>query len=153
LNESKIIHDTISSSRFFNAAIEDVFDAWADHEKSQKWDPRPDGVESVSQGRDFSVGGIESTDYISDGVILVRFETRYLDIVENERIIYSIRVISPEGSLLSSSQNTIEFTSEDNGTRLFCTEQVAWLMGKSMRPEHESGWETLLGRLEAFLEE
>ena len=151
MTDSKIVHDTISVSRRLDASPERVFAAWTDPAARRKWEPTPIGFETIYQGHDFTIDGIENSEMRKDGQTLATFQTRFVDIVPNQRIISTVRVMS-NGQVMSSSQHTIHLIADGKGTHLHCTEQVAWLMGKSLRAEHEGGWKTLLDRLQAVVE-
>lgn len=142
------IHDTIEFERLLNAAPERVFAAWTDSEARKRWEPTPEGMTMEYDNHSFTVGGHERSRMKKDSDTLAEFDTRFLDILDNRRVVYSVSV-SSGGAPMSCSQNTVVMQPEGTGTRLICHEQVAWLHGKSMRPEHEGGWATLLDRLEA----
>nr|WP_306263377.1 SRPBCC domain-containing protein [Pararhizobium sp. IMCC3301] len=146
-----IIHDTIKAERLLNAAPERVFAAWTDSEARKRWEPTPEGMSMDYDGHDFQIGGYEKSRMTKDGNVLAEFDTRFIDIVENSRVVSSVRVNSG-GNALSCSQHTIDFRAEGNGTRLICHEQVAWFHGHDMRAEHEGGWSTLLDRLAGEVE-
>lgn len=146
-----IVHDTIRAERVVNAAPEKVFIAWTDSEAREKWEPTPEGMEMNYDGYDFRTGGHEKSRMTKDGVVLAEFDTWYVVIAENSRVVSSVRVAAG-GSALSCSQNTVDFRQEGNKTRLICHEQVAWLDGNNRRSDHEGGWATLLERLAEVVE-
>lgn len=141
-----IIHDTIKAERVLKVAPERVFAAWTDSEARKRWEPTPQGMNMEYDVHDFQVGGYEKSRMKKDGDVLAEFDTRFIDIVENRRVVSSVRVLV-SGNAMSCSQHTVDFRPEGNGTHLICHEQVAWFNGRSMRAEHEGGWSTLLDRL------
>ena len=151
MNETRAIHGTITCSRVFRASPERLFAAWADETTHEEWLPAPEGMRYVYEGRDFTVGGRERCDMRRGDEVLAVFEHHYLDIVENRRVVWSVRAMMPDGTLISISKNTVEIEAEDDGARLVCAEQTSWFVGRSMMEEHEGGWKTLLDGLEAFL--
>ncbi|MBO0334772.1 SRPBCC domain-containing protein [Sneathiella sp. CAU 1612] len=145
------VHETIAVSRVFKAAPTRVFAAWTDPESRKKWEPTPEGMEMIYENFDFRPGGLERSEMQQDGTTLVGFETRFLDIVADQRIVSTVAV-NADGGVMSCSLHTIEFQPEGTGTRLICHEQVAWLNGMNMRSEHEGGWAVLLERLAAVVD-
>ncbi len=89
---------------------------------------------------------------IKDGETVAAFDTRFVDIVPEKRIVSSI-CVSAGGQTMSCSQNIMELVPEGSGTRVICYEQVAWFGGQNMKKEHEEGWRTLLDRLQQEVEE
>ena len=152
MSKSGLIHDTITAERVFRSPPEAVFRAWEDPATHEHWQPAPEGTEYVYDGHDFRAGGIERCELRRGDEILARFVNRYVEIMEGERIIFSVRAETAGGELVSVSQHTIALTAENGGTRLSCTEQVVWPGGVSRRTEHEIGWKMLLDRLVAFLD-
>ena len=145
-------HDTITVSRHLNASPEAVFAVWADETTHDAWQPAPDGMRYVYEGRDFSIGGRERCDMRRGDEVLATFEHHYLDIVEGRRIVFAVRAVMPDGTLVGVSKNTVEFQPSGDGTLLLCTEQVTWFTPDSTREAHESGWEELLDGLAAYLD-
>ncbi len=136
-------HDTISVSRVLKAAPARVFAAWTDTESRKKWEPTPEGMEMVYENFDFRAGGVEHSEMRQDGAIVAAFEIRYLDVLEEQRIISTV-MVSVGGAVMSCSLHTIEFRPEGSGTLLICHEQAAWFGGMNMRKEHEGGWALML---------
>ncbi|MDA7980464.1 MAG: SRPBCC domain-containing protein [Pirellulales bacterium] len=143
----RAIHDTVTVERHIAASPKQVFLAWSDPESKQRWQPTPDGFDMVHHNFDFQNGGIERLEMKQGEKTFAEFEQCYLDISIDHRIIYTVKVFA-DGQLTSCSKEIIEFIPQDSGTLLCCTEQVTWFHGQSMRSEHESGWATLLDRLE-----
>lgn len=144
------IHDTIAVSRVLKASPARVFAAWTDPESRKKWEPTPEGMEMIYENFDFRPGGQERSEMRQGDTTLAGFETRFLDIVTDQRIVSTVAV-NAGGAVMSCSLHTIEFQPEGTGTRLICHEQVAWFNGMNMRSEHEGGWAVLLDRLAAVV--
>ena len=145
-------HATIQVERVYPHSVSAVFSCWSDGEARRKWEPTPEGMEMEYEGScDFKVGFVERSRMVKDGEELAGFETRFVDIVPDSRIVSTVRVLANDATV-SASQHTIEFFAEDGKTRLRCTEQVAWLHGQDMQAEHEGGWSTLLDRVGEVLE-
>lgn len=145
------VHDTIAVSRVFKASPARVFAAWSDPESRQKWEPTPVGMKMIYEKYDFRPGGQEQSELRQGDASLADFETRYLDIIKDQRIVSTVAVTA-DGRVMSCSLQTLEFQPEGTGTRLICHEQAAWLNGMNMRSEHEGGWALLLDRLTAVVD-
>jgi uncharacterized protein YndB with AHSA1/START domain len=145
------IHDTIAASRVLKAAPARVFAAWTDTEARKKWEPTPEGMEMVYENSDFRIGGVERSEMRQGGAAVASFEIRFLDILEDQRIISTV-MVRAGGAVMSCSLHTIEFQPEGSGTRLICHEQVAWFNGMNMRSEHEGGWALMLDRFTAVVD-
>jgi uncharacterized protein YndB with AHSA1/START domain len=146
-------HATIQIERVYPHPVSAVFACWSDAEARRKWEPTPEGMVMAYEGDDydFKVGFIERSRMLQGDQELARFESRFVDIVPDSRII-SVVCVSANDTLMSSSQHTLEFFSEEGKTRIKCTEQVAWLHGQAMQTEHEDGWNVLLDRLGEVLD-
>lgn len=148
----RAVHDAIRTSRVFRAPPAGVFAPWTEPETQHRWQPAPEGTQYHYESRVFSPGAVEICELRRGQEVLARFENRYLEIVENHRIVLSVRAFARDGTLISVSNHTLEFEPEGDGARLDATEQVVWLVGRSMRKEHEGGWATMLDRLVAFVD-
>lgn len=103
---------------------------------------------------DFRVGGREHSSGIAKvhgTVHNYRFDSIYLDIVENQRIIYAYDM-DTEGRHISASLTTIELTPQDGGTHLKFTEQGAYLDGYDNPKARQDGTRSLLEALAKSLE-
>jgi len=81
----------------------------------------------------------------------VSMESRYYDIVPNERIVFAYEMSFDENRI-SVSLTTIEFFGEGNGTRLVFTEHDTFLDGHEVPGPREEGSRGLLESLAAELE-
>jgi uncharacterized protein YndB with AHSA1/START domain len=128
-----VIHDTFTIVRTYPAAPGRVFAAFASQEAKNAWadssDTGPSGTGPSGTGTefDFRAGGRErfgfeynSTDY--------RYDALYYDIVPDQRIVYSYEMYA-NGTRISVSVATIEFTATGEGTALSVTEQGVYLDG------------------------
>lgn len=77
-------------------------------------------------------------------------ETTYLDIVDNERIVYAY-TMAMDGVVHSASLATIQFLADDAGTQLTYCEQGAAFQGSDGIEGREKGWAWLLDHLEKAL--
>ncbi|TGT36038.1 polyketide cyclase, partial [Mesorhizobium sp. M4B.F.Ca.ET.169.01.1.1] len=89
MTERSVVHSTFVIERVYPVAPEKVYFALSDKEAKKRWfadpaNPRPD-----SYRMDFRIGGQEvNTGGPKDGP-LHTYTATYLDIVPNERIVYS----------------------------------------------------------------
>jgi uncharacterized protein YndB with AHSA1/START domain len=126
MTERKVTHATFAIERSYAAAPERVFRALADKEAKSKWFVGPEEWTAARYELDFRVGGREVNSGGPKGQPPHTFDAVYLDIVDNQRIVYAYEMFV--GDLrISVSLATIELTAEGAGTRLKFTEQGAFL--------------------------
>lgn len=73
----------------------------------------------------------------------------YMDIVENERIVYAYSMLVGD-SRVSTSLATIQLVPEGRSTRLVCTEQAVFYdesEGPQLLQLRKQGWTYMLGRV------
>lgn len=99
---------------------------------------------------DFRVGGREVHSGGSPGGSHHRFESRFHDIVEDQRIVFAYDLLL-DHQLVSLSLTTIELFAAGDGTRLVFTEQGAFFDDLEDPAEREHGTGKLLDALERFL--
>lgn len=152
MTERNVTHATFVLERTYNAPRETVFRAFSDMEQKKKW--FGGGGEGIDWTMDFRVGGREH----SEGEVEVhgtrhhsRFDSLYLDIVDNERIIYTYDM-DVNGDHVSASLTTIEFFDAPGGTQLKFTEQGAFFDGFEDPKLREGGTEGLLDALTVAVE-
>lgn len=121
-------HATFVLERDYPVPLERVWEAFADPAVKARW---WGGAEFVilEKTDDFRLGGgdTELSRYGADGPI-GRYESRYTDIVEHERIVFSYDMWLADAHA-STSLVTIVFEPTDAGTRLIYTEQGVHLDG------------------------
>ncbi|AVX05833.1 hypothetical protein MXMO3_03328 [Maritalea myrionectae] len=150
--EPVAIAETVHDERVMKASPARVYMAFADAEARKRWEPTPPDMEMRYGPSSFEVGAHEESEMIKDGEVMAAFDTRYIDILPEKRIVSSIRV-KAGGQIMSCSQSTVELVPEGNGTRVICYEQVVWFGGQNMKKEHQEGWRTLLDGLQNEVEE
>ena len=111
----------------------------------------PDWVDT-HHSLDFRVGGHETNRGGPPGDVVHRFEARYQDIVENERIVYTYDLYL-DARRMSVSLATIELRPDPDGTRMTFTEQGAFLDGIDDPAGREHGTKLLLDALAAAMAE
>jgi uncharacterized protein YndB with AHSA1/START domain len=125
-----------------------VFDAFATEQGKAGWfsGEQHGAWELVEKAFDFREGGEERlVGRWRDGKVS-DFHARYLDILPGERIVY-VYEMRLNGTKISASLATLEFTSAADGTRLKVTEQGAFLDGYDDAGSREAGTAQLLEQL------
>lgn len=131
-----------------------VFAAFTSQAAKSGWfvDPDADWTSTYDEF-DFRVGGHERmTSRGQDGTTVV-FAVHYLDIVEDERVIYSYEM-EVGGQRISASLASIELAATPTGvgTRLTLTEHGLYLDGLDNSIDRERGTNELIDNLGAWLD-
>jgi uncharacterized protein YndB with AHSA1/START domain len=138
-----VAHDTFTLERIYPNCREHVWSAWSMPAKKATWF----GGEAHSM--DFRVGGHETASF-SDEMGEHVNETRYFEIVENERIVMAYSM-AMNGRIHTVSLATIQFADNSGGTRLTFTEQMCVIPPSDGVEGRRHGWGELLSGLETFL--
>jgi uncharacterized protein YndB with AHSA1/START domain len=126
MNRRPVVHDTFTLEREYPVSPEQVFGAFANLAIKRRWFAGPEGWEAADEHTlDFRVGGREHERSGPPGGPSHSFDATYLDIVPNERIIYSY-TLSLDDRAISVSLTTIEIFPHPEGSRLRLTEQGAY---------------------------
>ncbi|TIM73628.1 MAG: polyketide cyclase [Mesorhizobium sp.] len=144
--ERSVIHSTIVLERSYDASPARVFAAWSDSAALQRWGSPGEGWESSIDRFEFQVGGIALSRFGPKGGESYVNETRYLDIVRDQRIV-SAGGMTSSGRRLFVGLLTVEFSPEGTGCRLLMTEQAAFLDGHDQPENHQAGWSQMLDNL------
>ena len=146
MSDTQIFHAKFVIKREFQAAVEKLFQAFADPQARQRWGvPSPTAVLLFDEAN-FEIGGkdVQRCGAKDDPRFLV--EAVYLDIKPNERIIYSERV-SMAGATLSAALHTLEFSETKQGSTLEATIQVAALGDEGTLADTHNGFSAALNNL------
>ena len=144
MTDRSVIHATFTLKRTYPAKRADVFDAFADPKKKQAW---AYGAPPGGHKLDFKVGGREHVEMPGPGGGKFTYEGVYLDIIDNERIVYTYSFGFGPGNA-GVTLTTVEFADDGKGgTHLKFTEQGAYLDGFDGPKFWESGTASLLDRL------
>lgn len=122
-------HGSITTDRLLAAAPHRIFAAFAELPQRDQWFRIPGPPESARHELDFRVGGAEIAEnvFAPSGVEEhVAYRARFLDIVADERILFSSELVL-DGLRRSVSLVTVVLAPEAGGTRLTYTEQYTLL--------------------------
>jgi uncharacterized protein YndB with AHSA1/START domain len=147
--ERSALHATFTIERTYEAKPAHVFKAWAEPAAKASWFG-PKNLPHESREFDFKVGGHERFEVeIPDGSVYI-FDSRYQDIVEDERIVYAYDMYRGVARI-SVSLATVEFEAVGAATKLRFTEQGVFLDGLDTPAEREHGTAVLLDSLSEAL--
>jgi len=150
--ERKVTHATFKIERTFDSPPKTVFAAFSDPKAKEKWFVGPADWIQGEKRMDFRVGGREVDVGGPKGGPMSKFDSRYYDIVPNERIVYAYEMYLDDNRI-SVSVATIEFKPAGAGTRLVLTEQGAFLDGFDNPAVREEGTRGLLEALARHLKQ
>jgi uncharacterized protein YndB with AHSA1/START domain len=128
MTQARIGHGHFTIERHYDATPARVFKAFADPAIKAKWFIGPEGWSQIAREVDFRVGGDELLQGRFPSGMETRFDARYYEIIENERIAYSYDM-HLSGRHHSLSVATVELFPEGGGTTFVFTEQVAFFDG------------------------
>jgi uncharacterized protein YndB with AHSA1/START domain len=134
-------HATFVLERTYDAGPARVFGAWASLEAKRRWFGPGDEHEL-----DFRVGGSEHLVVNAAAGPRYTFDSRYQDIVPDERIVYSYEMYKDEDRI-SVSVTTVEMAPVEGGTLLTMTEQGVFLDDLDDPAAREHGTRELLEAL------
>jgi uncharacterized protein YndB with AHSA1/START domain len=140
------VHGSFTLERVYDAAPARVFKAWADPATKARWFVGPADWRLLERSMDFRVGGRERLSGRKGSGVVSTFDSVYLDIVPDARIIYSYDM-RLDGRHISVSLATIALKPEGAGTRLVITEQGVFLDGYDDAGSRERGTRILLEQL------
>jgi uncharacterized protein YndB with AHSA1/START domain len=155
MNTSKIVHDTFVIERTYPVPPARVFAAFADGELKRRWFLIDKSLATTdAYENDFRVGGKETsrsrfTDKSPGGSppgTVMGNDSIYMDIVENERIVFAYSMLIGDYRM-STSLATIQLLPEGKGTRLVFTEQGVFYDKSDGLELRKQGWTYLLGNL------
>ncbi|MDQ3600402.1 MAG: SRPBCC family protein [Actinomycetota bacterium] len=135
MSERDVTHSTFTLERVYPANRSRVFAAWADPAAKAQWFAGPNGDYEL----DFRVGGRELARGRPEGGPVLTFESRYHDIVVDERIVFSSTMTAAGQDVCTVSVTTVELHPEGESTRLVLTQQGAYLDGHEDPAWREQG--------------
>ncbi|HVY95868.1 MAG TPA: SRPBCC family protein [Solirubrobacterales bacterium] len=145
-----VSHAEFTIERHYRQTPAQVFSAFADPALKERWFANPGNWSDAEWEMDFRVGGGERSAGGASAGRHNEFRSRFHDIVENERIVYSYDLLH-DRRLISVSLTTIELFAGAAGTRMTFTEQGAFFDGLDAAAAREHGTGKLLDLLGGFL--
>ena len=151
MTERSVTHSTFRIERVYDASPEQVFAAYADPAARRRWFVEGEGWDIESCELDFRQGATEYSTFRFRGGPLIRNDTTYHDVVENQRFVFSYTMVVGDNRI-SASLSTVELTPEGRRTRHVYTEQGAYLDGHDNVAQREEGCRQLFEALALELE-
>jgi uncharacterized protein YndB with AHSA1/START domain len=145
-----VTHASFTITRHWKASPARVFAAFADQQKKDLWFGGGAEWTPVSRSFDFREGGKEHAAGRWKSGVVSKFDCIYLDIVPNQRIIYSY-VMHLDDRKISVSQQAIELHADGEGTKFVLTEYGDYLDGYDDAGSREHGTNFLMDALEKSL--
>ena len=144
-------HTTFTIDRVLNAPPAQVFKSWSEPSAKSRWFSGPPGQwKERSREFNFRVGGREALVGLRTDGKVSTFAARYLDIVPEQRIVYSYEMYLDQARI-SISLATVQFSPTGAGTRMTFTEHAVFLDGHDDAGGREKGTRALIDQLEASL--
>ena len=151
MTDRSVTHATFVIERVYDASPARVFAAFSDPTARDRWFVKSDSWPIAEYTFDFRVGGRESGRFSPDGTMMVYNETIYQDIVPDNRMVFAYTMMIGD-KRISASLATVELKPEGKKTRLFYTEQGAFLDGLDQVADREKGCRDLYEQLAVELE-
>ncbi|MGO8864607.1 MAG: SRPBCC family protein [Acidimicrobiales bacterium] len=145
-----VAHDTFFIERTYDVPVALVFRAWADPMLKARWFAGSADALGAGYELDFRVGGREANRGGPPGGPLYTYESKFHDIIPEQRIIYTYEMYADENRI-SVSVATVQFHSQDAMTQLVLTEQGVFLDGHDTVAQREEGTRSLLDSLAGIL--
>lgn len=146
MTRREVVHDRFTIERDYPVLPAEVFGAFSEPAAKGRWFAETEGWRLDAYELDFRIGGHEHAAGAPPEGPPYRFDSTYLDIVPDARMIYAY-TMHIDGTRISASLTTIELAAVDGGTRLTLTEQGAFLDGHDRPDDRKGGTAALLDAL------
>jgi uncharacterized protein YndB with AHSA1/START domain len=149
MGQPEIRHATLVFERLIPAAIDRVYEAFADVKLRSAWGAPTQTAVLIYDEESFRVGGTDRYRCGNKSNPNIHGTTTYLEIVPQERIV-QVETIDMDGRRLAASLITLELKRSGAHTALKTTVQVTSLIGDDMIKGHEQGHSGSLDSLVQF---
>jgi len=138
-----VTHSTFTLERQYPAPVRRVFEAWATPAARKRW-----MAQGAEHSQNFVIGGLETAKGFDGEGRALTYEARYVDIVDNERIL-TTSTLRAGDQLSTVSVTSVEFQEDGVGTRVVVTEHGMYLPGQEQPEWREQGTARQLDTLAA----
>ncbi len=144
-------HGTVVVERTLAVPVSRVYAAFADAKERASWGAPSDTAVFVYDETDFRVGGRDLARCGPKADPRFRVETRYLDIIPEQRVVWTETIRDGERPL-AANLTTLALYSEGERTQVKVTVQVASFVGPAMIANTEAGHAGSLANMARRLE-
>jgi uncharacterized protein YndB with AHSA1/START domain len=142
------VKTSLEIKRFINAPRAQVYAAWTDPVQLKQWFG-PIWVRTCELIAEARVGGKFRWDVINCDGTEVTIQGEYREIVPDEKIVFTWEHCDDELWENQISIVTVELSDRNSGTELRLKHEQ--LPGEESRDDHNRGWNSVLDRLENFI--
>jgi uncharacterized protein YndB with AHSA1/START domain len=139
---------SLQIKRFIKATPDRVYAAWSDPAQLKEW-WGPEGVRTRSLVADVRVGGKYRWDLTSPQGEDTSAFGEYRELIPGKKIVFTWKWDDDENWTTHNSIVTVELFDRDGGTELLFKHEQ--LPGEESRDRHNEGWNSIIDRLEKFL--
>ena len=139
---------SLEIKRFINAPRERVYAAWTNPAQLKEW-WGPEGVQTRNFVADARLGGKYRWDLLNQEGEEMSVFGEYRELVSGKKIVFTWKWDDDDVWENHTSIVTIELSDRDGGTQLHLTHEQ--LPSEASRDRHNDGWNSVLDRLEKFL--
>ncbi len=145
-----VVRGGFTIERHYNVPPTRLFKAWSDKDELAKWAAPANNWHFSSECFEFKVGGREVSQFGPQGEEPYRVNSRFDDIIPNERIVTAFS-IAKGSQRISSTVLSVEFRPDGKGTMLVLNEQGVFLDGQETPEMRKSGTDYQLDSLDTYL--
>jgi len=135
---AKVDGETLVLRRTFSAPPETVFRAWTTPEQMRRWLHPSEEFTNTVMEVDLRVGGRYRVGFKSPEGTIDFVGGEFLEILPNERLVYSWTWEEPNEFAGIETLVTVEFFAQDKGTELILTQKR--FCNSAMKDRHMQGW-------------
>ncbi len=139
---------SLEIKRFINAPRERVYRAWTDPAQLKEW-WGPESVKTRNFNADARVGGKYRWDLTNPEGEEMSVFGEYLELTPGRRIAFTWKWDDDENWKAHDSVVTVELSDRDGGTEVRLIHEK--LPSEASRDRHNEGWNSVLNRLEKFV--